>query len=71
MNRSDVQAPAAAAAATQAAWFTLQHDEEYTAFSKGVLPGDPEADLLFTVVILDALNEIHAQLLAAGLIEPL
>ena len=64
-------AAAAAAAATQAAWFTLQHDEEYTAFSKGVLPGDPEADLLFTVVILDALNEIHAQLLAAGLIEPL
>ena len=64
-------AAAAIAAATQAAWFTLLHDDEVTAYAKGVLPGDPEADLLFTIVIKEALDEIHVLLVAAGLVEPL
>ena len=39
-----------------ASWYTLQHDETFSQYTKGVLPGDPEADLLFTVVITLALD---------------
>jgi len=61
---------AAVAAAYHATWFTQQHDESVSLFSKGVLPGDPEADLLFTIVILQALDAIHHRLVEAGLVDP-
>ncbi len=63
-------ASAAVAASCQATWFSLQYDDELTSYSKGVLPGDPEADLWFTIVIKEALDEIHQRLVAAGLAEP-
>jgi hypothetical protein len=62
---------AAVAASCRATWFSLQHDNEFTAYTKGVLPGDSEADLLLTFVIKEELDEIHRRLCAAGLVDPL
>ncbi len=42
---------AAVAAAFHATWFSLQYDDELTQYTKVVLPGDPKADILFTIVI--------------------
>ncbi len=59
---------AAVAAAFHATWFSLQYDDELARQTKGVLPGEPEADLLFAIVIKEALDAMHARLVAAGLI---
>ena len=50
-----------------ATWFTVQGSDVLTAHSRGALPCDPEADLLFTVLATRVLNEIHEDLVAEGL----
>ncbi len=52
---------ASIATSYSASWYTLQHDESYSKYTKGLLPGDPEVDLLFTTVITLALDEIQLQ----------
>ena len=66
-----LHASASVAAAYRTTWFTLQYDEQVTSYDKGGLPGDPEVDLLFTAAIREALDEIHRELLAAGLLHNL
>jgi len=62
---------ASVAASLRATWFTIQHDASVSAYSTGVLPGDPEADLLFTMVIKEALDTIHRRLQDSELLPPL
>ncbi len=59
----------AVAAAYYVTWFTQQHDVTVSQFHEGILPGDPQADLLFTVVIRQAFDEIHSRLIGARLVE--
>jgi len=65
-----VHLAAAIAAAYHTTWFTIQHDGTVSLFLQGVLPGDPEADLLFVVIILEALDEVHDKLVLAGHVQP-
>jgi len=58
---------ASAAAATLHTWFAIQASPMLTEYDKGVLPGDPEADLAFTLLATKVLNEIHEALRAKGL----
>ena len=56
------------ASSYSASWYLLQHDETFSQYKKSVLPGDPEADLLFTVVIITmALDEIQTLLADYGI----
>eukprot|EP00974_Lingulodinium_polyedra_P006143 581089-Lingulodinium_polyedra.AAC.1 len=50
-----------------ATWFTIQHSDVCNKYTKGVLPGDPEADILFMMVIKEALDEIQKKIREAGL----
>jgi hypothetical protein len=61
---------AAVAAAYHVTWFTQQHNATSSLFENGVLPDDSEADVLFTIVILEALDELQQQLVAADLVDP-
>ena len=63
----DPHLAASAAAAAMHTWFAIQASPTLTEYSKGALPGDPEADLLFTVLATRVLNEIHEAFVAEGL----
>ena len=56
-----------AAAAAMGTWFTIQAAADVTQYRRGVLPGDPEADLLFALLAAKILNDIQRELRGAGL----
>ena len=64
----DPHLAASAAAASTATWFAIQASPTLTEYEKGVLPGDPEADLNFTVLATKVLDEIHDEFRKAGLL---
>ena len=58
------------AAAHSGTWLSTDNDDLITAFRLGVLPGDPYGDIVFTFLATVCLEDIRAELDAAGLTPP-
>ena len=50
-----------------ATWFSIVGSDTVSKFHRGVVPGDPEADHWFTLVISMLLNTLRTQLAMEGI----